>query len=77
MNWAAEQRQIYIKNHIEEYGSINRSDLMDFFKIGPASATRDLTIFRNANPDLLIYNVAEKGYEIKQIPEENHSEEVC
>lgn len=63
MNWAAQQRQVFIGNVIKEYGGINRSDIMKEFNIGSASATRDLQRFISDNPDTLIYNVTEKCYE--------------
>lgn len=64
MNWAAKQRQVFIGNFIKEYGEINRSDLMQEFRIGGASATRDLQQFINDNPNVLIYNVTKKRYEV-------------
>ncbi len=64
MNWATEQRQLYIAALLKAKGSITRCEIMGQFKIGSATATRDLTIFRQKNSNL-IYNVTNKRYELK------------
>lgn len=63
MKWAEEQRQLFIKERVEEYGSINRQDLMSEFRIKEAQATRDLRKFKENNPDVLFYNPSERQYE--------------
>lgn len=66
MNWAAKQRQLFIANFLKEYGHINRSDIMGEFSIAPAQATRDLQVFIKNNPDLLVYNITDKCYELRE-----------
>ena len=63
MKWAAQQRQIFIKEFLDEYSCINRSDIIAKFSIGPAQATRDLQIYIKNNAEALVYNVTDKCYE--------------
>lgn len=70
MNYFTEARQNYIGELLKAKGSISRSEIMGQFKVGEATATRDLTAYRKANP-ALIYDVTKKRYvlEIKELLE--------
>lgn len=63
---AVQRRQYFINDFIQQYGKINSNDIMQQFKVGLSSAMRDLQMFIKNNPDLLLYNVTEKCYEIRK-----------
>lgn len=58
-----ELRQKFIIKTLSEKGYINRKDLMSHFDISQAVATRDIKVWREANPELIRYNVTKKRYE--------------
>lgn len=62
MNWAAQQRQIFIRERLNETGRLNRADIMAEFGIGHAQASTDISVFREANPQAMIYDLREKVY---------------
>lgn len=66
MRWAEEQRSIFIDDVIRRKQHISRRDLMDKFSISPATASRDLRAFTKEYPNLLIYNVTTKRYELNK-----------
>lgn len=65
MNWAAKQRQIFIRERLNETGQINRADIMSEFGIGIAQASIDLGIFREKNPKAVVYDLKDKTYKKK------------
>ena len=65
MNWAAEQRQIFIRERLNETGRINRADIMAAFGIGLAQASIDLGIYKDTNPKAMFYDMREKVYKKK------------
>jgi len=59
---AQEERLIYIDFFLYFFGSISRNDLITRFGIKTASATRDITLYREIMPDNLEYDTAKKTY---------------
>lgn len=72
--WFEKQRQSFILEQLEEFGSINRSDIMDKFDVGSATSTRDIKRYIQAHPEDLIYNVTEKCYENRNKQKEDKDE---
>lgn len=66
MRWAEEQRMNFIKKRIDEKGVINRSDLIEEFKISMPQASTDLKRFQERNPKALKYNLTLKRYESRK-----------
>lgn len=64
--WWANKRQEFIKDKLSTDGYLNRADLMEEFNISSPCASRDISIFKNAHPELIEYNVTTKRYESKQ-----------
>lgn len=62
MNWAAKQRQIFIRERLNETGQINRADIMKEFGISVAQASLDLSTFRDQNPRAVVYDLRAKTY---------------
>lgn len=62
MNWAAKQRQTFIRERLNETGQINRADIMEQFGISVAQASLDLTAFREENPRAMVYDLKMKTY---------------
>lgn len=60
--WFCDYRQKWIKDHIDTLGFINRGVIMDKFDIAAATATRDISAFRDENPSYLEYDVESKIY---------------
>ena len=63
MNFFAELRQKFIKETLIQNGFVGRSDIINHFGIGEATATRDITHYRKNNKDIK-YNVTNKRYEM-------------
>lgn len=61
-NYAVEQRQHFIDQMLALYGAVGRRELMSFFGIGGATATRDLGMYTEDYPKNLVYNVNTKRY---------------
>lgn len=57
------KRQDFIEQTLRKKGRINRSDLVDQFKISPQQAGMDFDLFRAANPGRMEYNHSERCYE--------------
>ena len=55
-------RQAFIKNMLICRGFVERKDIIERFKVGSATATRDITFYKNNNDDIE-YNVTNKRYE--------------
>lgn len=65
-NWAANKRQEFIGDKLSTDGYLNRANLMKEFNISRPCATRDISVFKNAHPELIEYNVTTKRYESKR-----------
>jgi len=62
MNYAVQQRVRMIDFLLAEYGYVNRSSIMNFFGIGPATATRDFKEYKRLRPSNMIYDENKKAY---------------
>lgn len=62
MNYAVLQRLRLIDFLLSHYGSVSRSEIIDFFGIGPATASRDLADYREKHPANLVFNTISKRY---------------
>lgn len=62
MNYAVIQRLRLVDFLLGHYGSVSRAEIMDFFGIGPATATRDLAYYRDKHPANLVSNTVSKRY---------------
>lgn len=63
MNYAQEQRLHLIDFLLLHYGFLQREQLIDFFAVSPATATRDLTLYDKMRPGGMIYNTVGKRWE--------------
>lgn len=64
MKWAEQQRHLFITEHLKENGFINRSDLMEKFKISIAQASIDFRKWKQNNPGKIEFNPKVKRYEV-------------
>jgi len=62
MTWAADQRQLFIRERLNERGYINRKDIMTQFDISVAQASLDLKRFVDENPKAITYDKTAKRY---------------
>jgi hypothetical protein len=62
VGYAQEQRLRFIDSMLNFYGHIGRRELIDYFGIGPACATRDFKLYKEIDPNNVIYNVETKRY---------------
>jgi len=62
MNYAVEQRLRLIDFLLYRYGSVGRDELIDFFGIGPATATRDLAAYSKKAPNNAVINPSSKRW---------------
>lgn len=62
MKYAEEQRIRFIDFLLAQYGHLDRSALINFFGISPASATRDLRKYKDLAPGNIMFNDSEKTY---------------
>lgn len=60
--WFIEQRQGFIADHLREFGTINRQDLMKKFDISKPQASQDLSRFSRENPGFMTYDGKAKTY---------------
>lgn len=63
MNYAQEQRLHLIDFLLLHYGFLQREQLVDFFAVSPATATRDLTLYDKMRPGGMAYNTVAKRWE--------------
>lgn len=63
MNYAKEQRLRFIDFLLATYGYIGRNEVMAFFGISAAQATRDFRDYKEIAPNNCLYNVTLKRYE--------------
>lgn len=62
MNYAVEQRLRMIDFLLFHYGNVARVELIDFFGIGEATATRDFTLYNGAAPGNALFNKKSKRW---------------
>jgi len=62
MNYAIVQRLRMIDFLLDYYGSVGRSELMDYFGIGEATASRDFALYLNKVPGNAVLNPVSKRY---------------
>ena len=62
MNYAVEQRLRLIDFLLAFYGHVGRGELIVYFGIGEATATRDLALYAEQNPDNLVYEPGAKRW---------------
>ena len=62
MNYAVEQRLRLIDFLLQHYGSVSRGELVDFFGIGDATATRDFSLYAEKAPGNALMNTISKRW---------------
>jgi hypothetical protein len=62
MNYAVEQRLRLIDFLLHHYGSVSRGELVDFFGIGEATATRDFALYADMAPGNALLNKSKKRW---------------
>jgi hypothetical protein len=62
INYAIAQRLRFIDRMLAYYGSIGRHEIIDYFGIEKAQATRDLKQYQELNPENMIFNNSSKRY---------------
>lgn len=62
LNYAVQQRLRMIDFLLAFYGSVGRAEIMDFFGIEGATATRDLTEYRRRAPGNAVLNQTNKRW---------------
>lgn len=67
MGYAIEQRLRFIDCMLKYYGYINREEIIDFFGVGLATATRDIKLYQEKAPMNIVYRVKNKRYERSDI----------
>lgn len=62
MRWAQEQRLSFIGERLLDAGAINRSDLIERFRISAPQAATDFRIFNEKHPGVMRYDNHRKAY---------------
>ena len=62
VKYAQEQRLRLIDFLLASYGDVGRAELMDFFDVGPACATRDFRLYCEQAPENCILDRSTKRY---------------
>jgi hypothetical protein len=62
MNYAAEKRLRFIDCMLAYYGNIGRNEVMQYFGIAEAQATRDIKAYIDLAPNNIIYDNKAKRY---------------
>ena len=62
MNYAVKQRLVMIEFLLQQYGHVGRAELIEFFGISPAAATRDFCQYKEMAGRNLAYSETEKRY---------------
>ena len=62
MNYCLEKRLRFIECILRFYGSIGRAELMDYYGIAEAQATRDFAAYKKLAPNNLILNQSSKRW---------------
>ena len=63
MKWAQEQRMNFIRERLDQTGTLNRKDLAAQFRISIPQASLDIQKFIELNPQAMQYNRSLKRYE--------------
>ena len=56
------ERLAYIDFRLYFLGELRRQDILDRFGVGPAVATRDITLYRNLHPENILFEGSSKTY---------------
>lgn len=62
LTYAVEQRLRLIDFLLHHYGSVGRAELMDYFGIGEATATRDFALYHKIAPKNALLNGSSKRW---------------
>lgn len=62
MNYAVEQRLRLIDFLLHHYGSVSRAEIVDFFGVGAATATRDFALYVEKAPGNALLNHTSKRW---------------
>ena len=62
LSYAVEQRLRFVDFLLAQYGHVKRAALIDFFGVGPATATRDFTAYHAMAPGNMTLNASDKTY---------------
>lgn len=62
VTFALEQRMRFIDFLLHHYGSVGRAEIADFFGLGGATATRDLSLYKRMAPGNAVLNPTSKRY---------------
>ena len=62
MTWAKEQRLRFIDFLLAEYGTLNRSALMNYYGISVAQASNDISRYMAMAPGAVFYDHSAKLY---------------
>jgi hypothetical protein len=62
MNHAIKERLRFLEFLVESYDSIGRKQIMNYFGVSPAQATRDFQAYKKLAPDNLIFDDSAKKY---------------
>lgn len=62
MRYAIEQRLRFIDFLLHQYGSVNRSALVDYFGISEVQATNDFNAYRDLAPGNFTYDLRGKTH---------------
>ena len=65
LRWGIEQRLEFIEFRLFWEGSINRSDIKDFFGVSVPQASKDLTLYQERAPGNIEYDTRAKRYVAK------------
>lgn len=60
--YAQEQRLRFIDSMLKYYGHVGRNEVIDFFGVGSACATRDFKLYKEVAPGNMLYNGETKRY---------------
>lgn len=71
--WFKETRIAWIKESVEIWGYISRSQIMRKFDISKPQASHDLKLVQQRYPGLLIYDKSLKIYTHRNAPRRNES----
>jgi hypothetical protein len=62
ISYAVEQRLRFIDFLLHQYGTLNRSAIMDFFGVSEPCATRDIKHYMELAPANTVYDATAKTY---------------
>jgi len=62
LTYAVEQRLRLIDFLLHHYGSVSRGELMDYFGVGEATATRDFSTYNALAPENALLNQSSKRW---------------